>query len=48
MNKNKQRVETYLHVLELGCDGVFEWGKSGVEGIFLISLPLPGKLAPLR
>lgn len=29
-------------MLELGCDGVFEWGESGVEGIFPISLPLPG------
>lgn len=32
-----------LHVLELGCDGVFEWGESGAEGILPISPPLPGK-----
>ncbi|GER48857.1 replication factor C small subunit [Striga asiatica] len=34
-----------LHVLGLGCDGVFEWGESGAEGILPISPPLPERRA---
>lgn len=33
LSKYSPYVEPDLHVLELGCDGVFEWGESGAEGI---------------